>query len=97
LGACRHWGVFNIPVSKTFISEGENLLLLRNVLYATNLTGTAGYMGPRSSGHTYKLTVYALSAAAPAVNNNPEYNRAKFEIDFQGFILGRSTLTGIYP
>lgn len=98
LGACRHWGVFNLPVSKTVISEGENLLTQVGTLYGTNLTGTVGYMGPNAtSRHTYSLTVYALAAAAPFLSGKPEYNRARFENDFKSYILGKATVTGVYP
>jgi phosphatidylethanolamine-binding protein (PEBP) family uncharacterized protein len=98
LGACRQWGVFNLPVAKTSISEGENLLLQSGVLYGTNYTGSVGYAGPNAiSKHTYKLTVYALSAEAAFVTAVPEYNRAKFELAFQSSILGKATLTGVYP
>ncbi len=98
LGACRHWGVFNIPVAKILINEGESLLLQQGVVYGSTYTGSVGYLGPNSaSGHTYKLTVYALSADAPFVTGVPEYNRAKFELDFKTYILGKATLTGVYP
>lgn len=98
LGACRHWGVFNLPVAKTFINEGENLLLQSGAVYGTNFSGTVGYMGPSAtSGHTYNLTVYALAAAMPFITGKPEFNRAKFEVDFKDFILGKATLTGVYP
>ena len=97
LGACRHWGVFNLPVAKTLINEGENLLLQSGVVYGTNFSGSVGYMGPSASGHTYKLTVYALANAMPFITAKPEYNRAKFEIDFKDFILGKATVTGVFP
>lgn len=97
LGACRHWGVFNLPVSKTYITEGENLLLQAGTLYGNNYTGAASYIGPSASGHTYSLTVYALSAAAPFITGRPEYNRAKFDLDFKEFILGKATITGVFP
>lgn len=102
-GACRHWGVFNLPVAKILINEGENLLMQSGVVYGTNFTygtnptGGVGYMGPSSLGHTYKLTVYALAASMPFITGKPEYNRAKFEVDFKDFILGKATLTGVYP
>ncbi len=97
LGACRHWGVFNLPVAKTLVYEGENLLLQSGVVYGTNFSGTVGYMGPSAAGHTYKLTVYALATAMPFITGKPEYNRAKFEVDFKDYILGKATLTGVYP
>lgn len=98
LGACSHWAVFNIPVSKVFINEGENLLLQSNVVYGSNYTGTFGYLGPNSpSRHTYKLTVYALAESAKFLTAYPEYNRAKFERDFQDTILGKYTLVGVFP
>ncbi|MGB2881371.1 MAG: YbhB/YbcL family Raf kinase inhibitor-like protein [Rhodoferax sp.] len=98
LGACRHWGVFNLPVSKTLIGEGEDLLLQNGTLYGSNKNGTVGYLGPdATSQHTYKLTVYALAVTAPFLSYIPEYNRAKFEIDFKSYILGKATITGVYP
>lgn len=97
LAACRHWGVFNLPVAKTFITEGENLLLQPGTLYGTNYTGATGYMGPSANGHTYSLTVYALESSAPFLTGKPEYNRAKFEVDFKEFILGKATITGVFP
>lgn len=98
LSACRHWGVFNLPVSKTFIGEGENLLLQQGTVYGSNKNGTVGYLGPDAiSQHAYKLTVYALSVSAPFLTYVPEYNRAKFELDFKPYILGKATLMGVFP
>lgn len=98
LGACSHWAVFNIPVSKVFINEGENLLLQSNVVYGSNYTGSFSYLGPDSlSQHTYRLTVYALAENAKFLTGFPEYNRAKFERDFQDSILGKYTLVGVFP
>jgi len=98
LSACRHWGVYNLPVSKTTIAEGENLLTQSNVVYGTNYTGSVGYSGPAAtSAHTYKLTVYALTSDVTWVTAIPEYTRAKFELDFKAFIIGKATLTGVYP
>lgn len=104
ISACRHWGVFNLPVAKTAIAEGENLLLQSGVVYGSNYTigvgGTAGvgYAGPAAtSQHTYKLTVYALTDNVTWVTAVPEYSRAKFELDFKAFIIGKATLTGTFP
>jgi phosphatidylethanolamine-binding protein (PEBP) family uncharacterized protein len=104
LSACRHWGVFNLPVAKTAIAEGENLLLQNGVVYGSNYTigvgGAAGigYAGPAAtSTHTYKLTVYALTDNVTWVTAVPEYNRAKFELDFKDYIIGKATLTGTFP
>lgn len=98
LGACSYWAVFNIPVSKVFINEGENLLLQSNVVYGSNYTGSFSYLGPDSlAPRTYKLTVYALSESAKFLTAYPEYNRAKFERDFQDTILGQYTLVGVFP
>ena len=104
ISACRHWGVFNLPVAKTAIAEGENLLLQSGVVYGSNYTigvgGTAGvgYAGPAAtSQHTYKLTVYALTDNVTWVTAVPEYSRARFELDFKAFIIGKATLTGTFP
>jgi len=104
ISACRHWGVFNLPVAKTAIAEGENLLLQSGVVYGSNYTigvgGAAGigYAGPAATAqHTYKLTVYALTDDVKWVTAVPEYSRAKFELDFKAFIIGKATLTGTFP
>ncbi len=98
LAACRHWGVFNLPSSKTAIAEGENLVTATNgVNLGTNYTGSVGYSGPANLGHTYKLTVYAMSKDQPNITIVPEYNRAQFERDFKDFILGKATWVGTYP
>lgn len=104
ISACRHWGVFNLPVAKTAIAEGENLLLQSGVVYGSNYTigvgGVAGigYSGPAAtSQHTYNLTVYALTDDVKWVTAVPEYSRAKFELDFKAFIIGKATLTGVFP
>ncbi len=99
--ACRHWGVFNLPKTKTSIAEGENLLLLTQsgVTIGTNYLNVQGYTGPATIGHTYKLTVYAMSLDAPNITlaDTPGYNRAQFEQVFKAFVLGKATLTGTYP
>lgn len=103
ISACRHWGVFNLPVAKTAIAEGENLLLQSGVVYGSNYLigpgGVAGigYAGPATSQHTYKLTVYALTNDVTWVTAVPEFSRAKFELDFKAFIIGKATLTGVLP
>ncbi|MES2950772.1 MAG: PKD domain-containing protein [Pseudomonadota bacterium] len=104
ISACRHWGVFNLPVAKTAIAEGENLLLQSGVVYGSNYLigpgGVAGigYTGPAATTqHTYKLTVYAMTDNATWVTAVPEYSRAKFELDFKAFIIGKATLVGVYP
>ena len=98
LSACRHWGVYNLPVSKTSIAEGENLLTQSNVTLGSNYSGSVGYSGPApASAHTYKLTVYALTNDVTWVTAVPDYTRAKFELDFKAFIIGKATLTGTYP
>jgi Raf kinase inhibitor-like YbhB/YbcL family protein len=97
LSACRHWGVYNLPVSKTTLAEGENLLTQSNVVLGTNYTGSVGYSGPVAFGHTYKLTVYALTSDVTWVTAIPEFTRAKFELDFKAFIIGKATLTGTFP
>ena len=104
LSACRHWGVFNLPLAKTTIAEGEDLLLQSGVVYGSNYSigpgGAAGigYAGPvATTQHTYKLTVYALTSNVTFVTAVPEYTRAKFELDFKDVIIGKATLTGVFP
>ncbi len=101
LTACRHWGVFNLPKTKTSIAENENLLLLAQsgVTIGNNYLSQQAYTGPANVGHTYKLTVYAMALDAPNITlaDTPGYNRAQFEQVFKTWVLGKATLTGTYP
>ena len=45
LSFCRYWAVFNIPVLKATIAEGENLLVQSNVVIASNYPENIGYSG----------------------------------------------------
>ena len=97
LGACRHWGVFNLPVSKTLITEGRTSCCSSGTVYGANSDKTRLHTGPNRSGHTYSLDRVRAAGIGAFVTGKPEYNRAKFEIDYKEFILGKATITGVFP
>jgi Raf kinase inhibitor-like YbhB/YbcL family protein len=64
-GTFRHWGVFNIPDTRTSIQRGEgNGPSNTNFVQAVNSSGKSGYMGPcppKGHGpHHYHFKLYAL-------------------------------------
>lgn len=98
-GACVHWAVFNLPATKLNILAQENLGTDTAVAYGKTYDGAAtGYQGPcppvPNPPHTYKLTVYSLSATAASVASGTAHSRASFEAAFSASILGKTTLTG---
>lgn len=98
--ACIHWGVFNLPSTKFAIEENENLAAIQNVVLGSAYNSLTGYQGPNPpSNHTYKITVYALSSAAVAVQSTPvpKYTRSTFETAFSGKILDKVTISGRFP
>lgn len=97
-GACVHWGVFNLPKDKFNIREGENLAALPGVVLGKAYNDQTGYQGPNPpSAHTYKLTIYALKAGAPAVTAGSRYTRSQFAATWGEHILGSKTLSARYP
>ncbi len=99
VNACVHWAVFNIPVTKTTIAAGENLLATSGVTYGQTYDGlSAGYAGPcPPSNHIYKLTVFALNANMPTVVQNTNVTRSSFAATYRSNILSQATWTGRYP
>ncbi len=95
--ACVHWAAFNLPATKVTIAAGEDLLAQPGVTYGETINGmSAGYFGPcpPNPPHTYKLTVYSLSAPAPVVSQGTALTRAGFEATYGTSILGKTTLVG---
>lgn len=95
--ACVHWAVFNLPATKLNILAGENLLSETGATYGKTINNlSTGYFGPcpPAPTHTYKLTVYSLSADAAPVASGTAHSRASFEAAFSASILGKTTLTG---
>jgi Raf kinase inhibitor-like YbhB/YbcL family protein len=97
--ACVHWAVFNLPSTKTTITEGENLSLIAGVTYGETYDGASiGYAGAcPPSNHVYKLTVYALNASTPNIPQNAVLTRSTFASTYGANILGQATWTGKYP
>ena len=99
--ACVHWNVFNLPASKTSIAENENLTMVSGVVLGKAYNGSVGYAGPNPpSQHTYNISVFALDASAKAVPSTTQtavsYTRSQFETLYNGKILGKVTLAGIF-
>ena len=97
IDACVHWAAFNLPATKVTIAAGENLLAQSGATYGQTINGiSTGYFGPcpPNPPHTYKLTVYSLSATAPVVSQGTAHSRASFEAAYSTSILGKATLVG---
>lgn len=96
--ACVHWAAFNLPATKVTIAAGEGLLAQPGVTYGKTYddaaTGYAGACPPSPPVHTYKLTVYSLSADAPVISTGTAHSRASFEAAYGTSILGKAMLVG---
>lgn len=95
--ACVHWAAFNLPATKVMLTAGEDLLSQAGVTSGKTYDGNStGYQGPcpPAPTHTYKLTVYSLSADAAPVASGTAHSRASFEAAFSASILGKTTLIG---
>lgn len=98
-GACVHWNVFDLPVTTTSITEGENLSSIANIGSSYLGPDQLGYAGPNppSGTHTYKITVYATTKAIGMYQfPRPAVSRAEFEGDNAAFIVGGYTYTGTF-
>lgn len=88
--ACVHWAIFNIPGSST---EVNFHFYEENWVLGQNYKGETGYAGmcPPSGTHTYKFTVFALSADMPDIPHGAYYTRSTFYQKFKNHIVGYNT------
>ena len=89
---CRHWFIYNIPVTTTATVQNQNFSLI---------TGSAvglPYSGPQPPNkHTYNIAVYALkNSTITPVKVPKEYTRSEFEAEFSALIVGKGLLKGTF-
>jgi Raf kinase inhibitor-like YbhB/YbcL family protein len=98
VNACRHWAVYNIPLTTTSFAVDENITAINNkVTEGTNWKGKIDYAGPcPPSKHTYKFTIYALKGGASPIFSGASHTRSSFQKTFTNFILGSATLKGVF-
>jgi Raf kinase inhibitor-like YbhB/YbcL family protein len=90
-----HWMVYKIPASVTELPEGAS----RNLPYpqGKNYTGETGYAGPKPGGgkpHRYNFEIFALDTPQ---DWPPGATRATIRSRFEGHVLSKGVLVGLYP
>lgn len=92
---CVLWSVFNIPASKTQITEREAIHNIPGVEFGVT-NGARSYWGPvKATKYNVVLKVYATETALQ-VPYNPYYNQTKFEAEFMSKIIGVGKMTAKY-
>lgn len=97
--ACVHWGVFNLPsTSAPSMNQGMDLSTIAGLAHGTTYNFGMGYDGPcPPSTHTYKITIFALSATMPPLATPvSRMTRSRFESLYGAYVLGKATLTGVF-
>jgi Raf kinase inhibitor-like YbhB/YbcL family protein len=96
-GACRHWGVYNIPSSVSAFVAGQSFDAMKGVTLGKSYSGATGYDGMcPPNPHVYKITVYALKDGMPEVEVDAELTRSQFEANYKDHILESATLSGTF-
>ena len=98
-GTFRHWGVFNMPDTRTSIERGEgNGGSNTNFVQAVNDFGNSGYGGPcppQGHGpHRYRFKLYAL--AVDALKLAPSSSVEEVEEQAQRHKIAVAQITGTY-
>ena len=100
--ACVHWGLYNIPLTKTslILDEKNTIGNTQGINQGQAYTGVNEYAPPcppiGASPHIYTTTIYALDASMPTITNNPTFNRAEFVLQYGAHILSSSSLVSRY-
>jgi len=94
-GACQHWNVVNLPLSKKTLAEGEDLS------GSEVLENSSGYAGPcPPNNHSYNITVYALDENMPVLQSSDlgssGLTRSQFSSQYSQYILEQVTHNGQY-
>ena len=96
-GACKHWGLFNIPSSITEVSEDLEIATIEGTVEGRNYVGTQDYEGPCPPfKHTYKTTVFALDGTMPTIGRT-SMTRSQFKSTYKTHILDSVTISGTFP
>ena len=98
VNACKHWAVYNIPLTTTSFAVDENVTAINEkITEGTNWKGGIDYAGPcPPSKHTYKFTIYAIKDGVALIPSGTSYTRSSFQGTFTNFILGSATLKGVF-
>jgi hypothetical protein len=103
-----HWGMYNIPVSTTFLPAGAGTAASAYGAQVLNDFGEAGYDGPcppvgiAPFAHHYVFTVYALDTrlVLPVFVNFPQFPEALFNAlanaGAKGHVLGSASVGGFF-
>lgn len=97
--ACRHWQIYNIPVTVSEIKAGDlNVRALGNdVALGVNYDFSNTYAGPcPPNKHDYRFTLFALSQQMAPVAEGTTHTRASFRNQFSSFILGEAYIEGFF-
>lgn len=96
-GACRHWGVFNVPTTVSSLKAGHAWSETPGVVLGKSYSGQIGYDGMCPPGpHEYKITLYGLRSSMPKLEGEIAITRSQFESMYQAHIVEKSTLTGSF-
>ena len=98
-GTFHHWGVFNMPDTRTSIERGEgNGGSNTNFVQAVNDGGKSGYMGPcppKGHGpHRYRFKLYAL--AVDKLTLPPDAKIPDVEAQAKQHQIAMAEITGTY-
>lgn len=93
-----HWLIANIPASQTSLPENlPKEAAFGEALQGTNVSGNAGYMGPRppagDPAHHYHFQFFALDTK---LNLSAGYNRQNLLDAMKGHILAKGEIVGLY-
>lgn len=98
-GTFRHWGVFNMPDTRTSVERGEgNGGSNTNFIQAVNDFGNSGYGGPcppeGHGPHRYRFKLYALDV--DGLKLPPDAKIADVEREAQRHTIAKAEITGTY-
>lgn len=94
-GACRHWGVYNLPKTVSSLEPNHPMASITGVALGRSYSGREGYDGMCPPGpHVYTISVYALKGGMPLLQTGVALTRSQFESQYQAYILDKGSLVG---
>lgn len=89
-----HWFVFNIPLSKTSIKEGEKIQGAKELATDFNVAGYNGAAPPKGHGiHHYNFTIYAIDKEHIDIAQKEPY---LIEEEIAKNSIAKTTITATY-